>query len=326
MHSFSMKSMIAQPSTSVRLLAAVAVFLCAASLWAGPVAAILPFEGKDKSRGEELSVRLTSEVVRKQAFPVAERSQLKNALAELAKGDSGIFQTENSSRLGQLVGADYLVVGEVFPSETGPGMRAAVRVLKAETGVVIGAGTADGTSEEIAREFAAVVVRTVSIYAMLSNPDSPYTVLLRLDKGQNPRYKIGEKLTLKFKVIKHDPQAPARVFLSLYSIDANGNMILIFPNRFSGKEGILVDKEYSFPDAKDDFEWKLVPPAGHETLQAIVSTKPVRIPGERSMDSSGFTAIEGKESVRSYGGIQTQLKEDKKGDWAAERITYFLGE
>jgi hypothetical protein len=323
---FNMKSMNALRSTGAELLTALVVLCAAGPLWAGPVAAILPFEGKDKSRGEELSVRLTSEVVRKQAFPVAERNQLKNALTELAKGDAGIFQTENSSRLGQLVGADYLVVGEVFPAETGSSMRAAVRILKAETGVVIGAGTAEGSTEEIAREFAAIVVRTVSIYAMLSNPDSPYSVLLRLDKGQNPRYKIGETLTLKFKVIKHEPQAPNRVFLSLYSIDANGNMILIFPNRFSGKEGILVDKEYSFPDAKDDFEWKLVPPAGHETLQAIVSTKPVRIPGERSMDPSGFTAIEGKESVRSYGGIQTQLKEDKRGDWAAERITYFLGE
>lgn len=324
-----MKSTHALPLTCTRLLAAglfLTSFVSGAAA-AGPVAAILPFEGKDKSRGEELSVRLTSEVVRKQAFPVAERSQLKNALIELAKGDAGIFHTENSARLGQLVGADYLIVGEVFPFETGSSVRATMRVLKAETGVVIGAGSAEGGLDEIAREFSAIVVRTVSIYAMLSNPDSPYSVLLRLDKGQNPRYKIGETLTLKFKVIKHDSAAPARVFLSLYSIDANGNMVLIFPNRFSGKEGINVNQEYSFPDAKDDFEWKLVPPAGHETLQAIVSTKPVRIPGERSIDPSfGFTTIEGKESPHSYGGIQTQLKEDKKGDWAAERITYFLGE
>lgn len=314
------------PLTGAKLFAGAILFCASALQAAGPVVAILPFEGKDKTRGEELSLRLTSEVVRKQAFPVAERNQLKNALMELAKGDSGIFQTENSSRLGQLVGADYLIVGEVFAPESGSALRATMRILKAETGVVIGAGSAEGSMDGIAKEFSAIVVRTVSIYAMLSNPDSPYTVLLRLDKGQNPRYKIGETLTLKFKVIKHDQMAQARVFLSLYSIDANGNMILIFPNRFSGKEGILVDKEYTFPDAKDDFEWKLVPPAGHETLQAIVSTKPVRIPGERSMDPSGFTVIEGRETPASYGGIQTQLKEDKKGDWAAERITYFLGE
>lgn len=153
------------------------------SLHAAPVAAILPFEGKDKALGEELSLRVTSEVVRKQAFPVAERNQLRNALAELARTETGAFQTENANRLGQLVGADFLVVGEIFPGDNS-GVRATMRVIRAVTGVVIGASNAEGTLDEVAKELAGVAVRTVSIYAMLSNPDSPYTVLLRLDKGR----------------------------------------------------------------------------------------------------------------------------------------------
>jgi hypothetical protein len=197
-----------------------------------------------------------------------------------------------------------------------------MRVVRAETGIVIGAAVTGGEADAVSRDLSLSAIKTVSIHAMLENPDSPYSVLLLLDKGKNPEYKLGETLRLKFKVLKHDQTASEKVYLSIYSINADGVMTLIYPNRFSGQEGVYVGREYTFPDPRDDFEWKLVPPAGAETLQAIVSNKPVRLANERATED--FPVLGVKESPALYRGIQTQLKEEKRGNWAAERITYIL--
>lgn len=270
-----------------------------------------------------MAARISTDIVNRQAFPVAERNQLKKALEELARSQTGLFNEAQAPQLGKMVGADYLIVGEILPS-TDKSLKATMRVLRAETGVVIGASVSSGDSESLAREFSANAIKTVSIHSMLDNPDSPYTVLLQLNKGKNPQYKLGEKLQLKFKVLKHDAYAASRVFVSIYAIGGDGTMTLIYPNRFSGNEGVMVDKEYSFPGEKDDFEWKLVPPAGAETIQAIVSSKPVRLQNERA--SASFPTLPAKESEALYRGIQTELKEEKRGDWAAERVTYILKE
>ncbi|MCE9597997.1 MAG: DUF4384 domain-containing protein [Spirochaetia bacterium] len=286
-----------------------------------PVVAILPFQNKDAAAGEEMAARISTEIVNRQAFPVAERNQLRKALEELARGQSGLFNEGQAPQLGKMLGAEYLILGEILPS-TDRTLKATMRVIRAETGVVIGAAVNSGDAESLSREFSASAIKTISIHSMLDNPDSPYTVLLQLNKGKNPQYKLGEKLQLKFKVLKHDPYAPTRVYVSIYSIGGDGTMTLIYPNRFSGNEGVIVDKEYAFPGEKDDFEWKLVPPAGAETIQAIVSSKPVRLQNERS--TSAFTVLPAKESQAMYRGIQTELKEEKRGDWAAERVTYIL--
>ncbi|HMU82626.1 MAG TPA: DUF4384 domain-containing protein [Leptospiraceae bacterium] len=317
--------MIGRPTVAVRRHLLLLLVL-ATPLWSQaprqPVIAILPFQAKDSARGEELASRLTAEIVARQAFPVAERAQLKKALEELAKGQTGLFQPENAPQLGRMIGADYLILGEILDSTDKGGVRASMRVVRAETGIVIGAAVTGGEADAVSRDLSLSAIKTVSIHAMLENPDSPYSVLLLLDKGKNPEYKLGETLRLKFKVLKHDQTASEKVYLSIYSINADGVMTLIYPNRFSGQEGVYVGREYTFPDPRDDFEWKLVPPAGAETLQAIVSNKPVRLANERATED--FPVLGVKESPALYRGIQTQLKEEKRGNWAAERITYIL--
>ncbi len=320
-----MKSMIARHILTIKKLIAAAAILTALPASAQnarqPVIAVLPFQAKDPARGEEIAARVTSDLVSKQAFPVAERAQLKKALEELAKNQSGLFSAENAPQLGRMIGADYLIVGEILES-TDSTTRVAMRVLRAETGIVIGAAVTAGDAGSISRECVQNIIKTVSIHSMLENPDSPYSVLLELDKGKNAEYKLGETLKLKFKVLKHNPQAMEKVYISIYSVNAEGVMTLIYPNRFSGQEGVYVNREYTFPDARDDFQWKLVPPSGAETIQAIVSDKPVRLSGERATDE--FPVLPGKESAATYRGIQTQLSDDKRGKWAAERITYIL--
>ncbi|MBI3396431.1 MAG: DUF4384 domain-containing protein [Spirochaetia bacterium] len=235
-------------------------------------------------------------------------------------------------KIGKMSGAHYLVLGEIRKVAGAAGAAetytATMRVVKTETGIIIGAGSASGAFNKVADSLGEQAVRWLSIYLVMDNPESPYSVLLKLDKGTNPTYKLGDKLALTFKVLAHKPTAPRRVYIQIYSINAQGAMIMIYPNKFSRTEVIDVDKEYRFPEDSDDFEWELVPPVGTESIQAIVTTKPVDLfDMKKSYLNDEFPQVKASgHSEVTYRGINTKLKKEKIGDYKAEKITYELVE
>ena len=165
----------------------------------------------------------------------------------------------------------------------------------------------------------------LGIYLTMSNPDSPYSVLLQLDKGKNPVYKLGENIRLKFKVAKHRPEALDQVYIQVYAIDSRGIMTMIFPNKFAPSRQIEVDKEYQFPGPNDDFEWELVEPVGTESIQAIVTEKPVDFFTEtRDFQTELFPSVKSRESPMIYNAIKVTINKEKLKNWSAERITYRL--
>jgi len=213
-----------------------------------------------------------------------------------------------------------LIVGETNRTEAG--LEAAYRVVHVETSLIVAADRASGKSDDVLQRLQASLLRQLDLYLGLDNPDSPYTVLLKLPEGP---LKVGDTLTIKFKVISHRPSAPKRVYIQLYSINAKGVMTLIYPNRFSGFSPIEVDREYEFPSEKDDFEWELVPPTGMESIQAVVTTEPSDLFQTFTKARSTFpeTGRNGHDPA-TYRGIQVQLNRDKRKDWKAQRVTYEL--
>ena len=244
-----------------------------------------------------------------------------------------------------MVGAQYLILGRVDAAAAesdarsrprdGNTFTASVRVVRAETGVVIGAGYATGTMQTLADRLAADALNTLRIYLALENPESPYSVLLKLKggssaqvDGKNPTYRVGDQLSLEFKVLRHNNDAPRFVYVQLYSIDAQGALTLIYPNKFSPQARVEVDREYRLPADADDFEWILTEPVGSEKIQAIVTTEPIDFfqLGDR-YKTEAFPAVDGKryrDDVRTYRGIVTRIKKEKLKDWVAERVTYQL--
>jgi hypothetical protein len=267
---------------------------------------------------------------------LVERGQLDKILKELALAESGVVTETDAPRLGQLAGAQYVVLGRVARGVGASGYIASLRVVRAESGVVIGAGSAAGRDlEQIAARLAADALQTLRIYLALENPDSPYSVLIKLKGGQsgqpdgkNPRYQIGDRLSLEFKVLRHNAAAPARVYLQLYSIDAAGQLTLIYPNRFSPASGVETDRLYRLPAEHDDFEWHLAEPAGSESIQAIVTTRPVDFfqMGNRHTVET-FPAVDARrfrDDLPTFRGIVTRIKKEKLKDWSAERVAYEL--
>lgn len=327
------------------LLVALSFVAPTALLAEKPGVAVAPFESGDNRNGETLAAQVLARLQRAGGIQLTERGQLSKVLAELSLGESGAVDESSAPEIGRLVGAQYLILGRVDAAAAesdarsrprdGNTFTASVRVVRAETGVVIGAGYATGTMQTLADRLAADALNTLRIYLALENPESPYSVLLKLKggssaqvDGKNPTYRVGDQLSLEFKVLRHNNDAPRFVYVQLYSIDAQGALTLIYPNKFSPQARVEVDREYRLPADADDFEWILTEPVGSEKIQAIVTTEPIDFfqLGDR-YKTEAFPAVDGKryrDDVRTYRGIVTRIKKEKLKDWVAERVTYQL--
>lgn len=253
-------------------------------------------------------------------FSLVERAQIERALEEIKTSQSGLTSSEDAPRIGELIGANILVVGDL--TGTGSKLEGTLRILKAETGVLIGSAYAKGSGDQVAEVLAQEAAADLSLYLALENPDSPYSVLLKLEKEV---YKVGDVVKLKFKVLKHG-RGPNTVFIQIFSIDEKGTMTRIYPNRFVSGGRIDVDKEYTFPTEKDDFEWEIVPPTGEESIHAIVTMEPIEVYTPTSKSGSFRVMRENGNSDVTYRGIQTKLNKDKLKDWAADRVVFRIAD
>lgn len=66
-------------------------------------------------------------------------------------------------------------------------------------------------------------------------------------------------------------------YLYLLYKDAGGNVTLLFPNSFHSDNRIEGNKKVKIPDAHMNFDLQTMPPFGKETLQAIVTLKPIEV-------------------------------------------------
>ncbi len=280
--------------------------------------AIVPFKGELKTFDKDLIANLKQ----KFRYELIEQEKIEEIYNELQKGQTGLVNQEDAAKLGYLKGINYFIFGET--SRSGSDYVVNYRIVHTQTGSIIGAGRDKGY-EKILTNITEMISNQLDIYLNLQNPESPYTVLLKTNK-EKPIFKVGEKLEIMFKVISHKKDASKKVYIQLFSIDAKGNMSLIYPNKYSGFDPIEIDKEYKFPSEKEDFEWILTEPIGTEYIQAFVSPNPLNLFNANSIATrEDFPEISKKgNDLSTTRAIQTQLKKDKIKDWSSMRISYEL--
>ena len=183
--------------------------------------AVLPFEVFNQSKGSErgvsLAARLMARLQARQQFELVDRLALDSIQTEIVTGQSGLVDSDSAARIGRLVGARYLVLGEWSPINESQA-KASFRIVVAETGRLIGSGIAIGTEESVLSQFDESLSRQLSIYQSLDNPESPYSILLQMDR-ESHIYGMGETVQVRFEIKRHRDSAPARVYLQLYAID-----------------------------------------------------------------------------------------------------------
>lgn len=258
-------------------------------------------------------------------YEIIEQEKIDEIYKELQKSQTGLVDQEQAAKLGYLKGIKYFIFYDIQrEDETYTGN---FRIVQTETGTIIGAGRDTGNYEYLLDSLTQKIIHQLDIYLNLDNPLSPYTVLLKLNK-EKAVYKVGETIKISFKVISHNKIKSNKVYIQLFSIDANGKMTLIYPNKYSGFDPIELEKEYEFPSSNDDFEWELTPPVGTEYIQAFVSEQPIDILGVLQKAKRELFPESNKDgnSIITYRGIQTKLKKDKIKNWSTMRIAYELME
>jgi hypothetical protein len=257
-------------------------------------------------------------------YEIVEQEKIEDIYKELQKSQTGLVNQEEAAKLGYLKGIHYFIYYNINKQENNIYV-GNFRIVKTETGTIIGAGRSKGDYENTLSDLSQQIIHQLDIYLNLNNTQSPYTILLKLNK-EKPQYRVGETLQIKFKVIAHKHAQSKKVYIQLFSIDATGKITMIYPNKYSGFEPVEIDQEYIFPSPKDDFEWELTPPTGTEYIQAFVSERPIDIfqTWNKAKEKLFPESKENGNLLKTYRGIQTKLKKEKIENWSAMRVAYEL--
>jgi TolB-like protein len=116
-----------------------------------PTVAVMAFDyvGKDATLEplrEGLAQMLISDVPSFATVNVVERARLNALLAEQKLGRSGKIDASTAAKMGKLLGARFLVLGNFF--DLGPSLRIDARVVEVETGKIVRAVGANGAAAD----------------------------------------------------------------------------------------------------------------------------------------------------------------------------------
>lgn len=114
--------------------------------------AILDFENNTGMLSHEglkkgLSDSLTNSLTKYEKLSILERSRLKDALAEVSLGQSGLVSAESASKIGKLAGTQYVILGSV--SRLGDTHEVSVRLVDVESSKILFAQSVRCADENI---------------------------------------------------------------------------------------------------------------------------------------------------------------------------------
>jgi hypothetical protein len=94
----------------------------------------------------------------------------------------------------------------------------------------------------------------------------PISLDLSSNKGHNPVFRIGEKMTLLVR-------ASENVFLNCFYRQADGTTFKVFPNQYYKDAKIAGRSQFHIPNEKMGFDLKMTAPVGSERIRCIASDK-----------------------------------------------------
>ncbi len=98
-------------------------------------------DGRASGDGGVVSERLTTELVRRKKFRVAERKEMDAVLAELKLQSSGAMDQGSIKSVGKMLGADWLILGTLTELPRGR-IEVNARLVGVESGEIVNAATA----------------------------------------------------------------------------------------------------------------------------------------------------------------------------------------
>ena len=143
---------------------------------------------------------------------------------------------------------------------------------------------------------------------------SPFNVKVWTDKK---KYQIGEKITFSVK-------AEENGYLTLLDINPQGEIVVIYPNRFHRDNFIQAGVTYKVPRERDNFALGVSGPAGQERIKAIVTLNSASL---LKLDHDGDPKSVRAGTTFGTKTIQTLLKQLDSMDgssWAEAQSEIFI--
>ncbi len=129
--------------------------------------------------------------------------------------------------------------------------------------------------------------------AAASMLEVPSTFSLKLWTNKSGPFTEGERLTI---FVQSDRDA----YLKLDYFQADGTVVHLVPNKYSGEAFVRAGRIYTFGGPGDTQSFKVTAPFGSEALKAIASTRP--------FDNSLATPRESETSTTYLRGLQDSIR------------------
>jgi TolB-like protein len=126
------------------------------------------------------------------------------------------------------------------------------------------------------------------------------------------RYRVGEVIRFHFR-------SDRDCYLTLIDYDPNGNVKVLFPNRYYRDNFIRAGKTYTIPGSEYGFRLNIEPPRGIEKIKAIATTEPLSL-FDLDFDKNFFPPVK-RGNTRGMRGINIALDRLTDFSWAENSYT-----
>ncbi len=138
-------------------------------------------------------------------------------------------------------------------------------------------------------------------------PSGAFQVKVWTDRGSNGVYNVGEPITIYFQVTRDS-------YVTIYDINAAGQVSPIFPNQYETNNFARANVVYQIPSR--GYQLQVTPPAGNGYVQAVATSSPDVLRLDLSLQSQpgGVGALKGK--------LQAVLQGIVPSAWASAYAAY----
>lgn len=314
---------------------------------AKPAIAVLPFKVLGESvnmgagAGAIICDAFVTEIDSRQ-YEVFERQYLKELLEEKGFQESLLVDSpQGSAKFGKLSKVDYVIIGTI--SKLGGSYALSARLVDCVNGNVKRRKRVEFKSikqwpDKVAELVGLLSLRrgtetegdggssTVQIAGndLLDavNPVSDFAVTIKTADSKQA-YFDGE-------FIKFIVSAERDCYVTLITVDSEGQMSLLLPNRWQKSAFVRAEKELTIPSIQMGFRFPIKPPHGETIVKAIATFRPLRLSGvsSRSIDSAGFMKLDpgvkaiGVEAAppQEYANIDGLAELLKPGQWTTDEL------
>jgi hypothetical protein len=308
---------------------------------------VADFEGTDRGTAETVADIFTTAFGGSARYVVLERSPVRLATAAAIIPAIELLGEEGARKAAKQLGARMLVVGSL--AYRAGQVTLTARMLDLSTGKVVPSGTAMVYGEDanllyLAGQLANRVhhnltgiwlqglsadqaqqtpqerlhaLQTIDPTLMLTGSTAKFKVHLTTDRGPSPTYRPGETMTLKVTMDQD-------CYVTIYNIDSQGRVTLLFPNRFQTENHLKAGKAYLIPPPEASWELRVEGEPGTEAIQAIATLEPLDLCTQDAFAKSAFPTLSGDAGDFMSKGIVPTLTARAKDEWTTAVVKFYL--